>query len=373
MASEVNVSLEDYIRTNKSKFNVKGKRPGGRRSGVRSPQKNGVNAGGVSKNKKPQPAKTGLNKKTNLANKGGGAAPAPTAIVDARLKIIAKTRSKISDARDRLNQRMRQKDARSRITPKGRTTGAVTKRPPPPSPLPRRTLTSSSNREIGRFRGVSNISRSNSRNGLSTRLPSRSSGGGSMAYMDIERVRDQGGLEESQVDWSSRMQALPRLQIHVPTSRSREPSRPPQLIPSLTHRTHMDLEGSWSRSSQKSSGSPLVYRSRDDLKSRLEPSRQDGYRIVVSNLQTSVTHEDIKELFEDVGVLIGSRVVRPGTAEVVYKNLDDAITAVDTYHNRQLDGQPMKCLLVKSCRSSTKSGREILPDISTVHHALFTK
>lgn len=39
--------------------------------------------------------------------------------------------------------------------------------------------------------------------------------------------------------------------------------------------------------------------------------------------------------------------MRPGTAEVIYKNMEDAVKAVDTYHNRQLDGQPMKCLLVK--------------------------
>jgi hypothetical protein len=45
--------------------------------------------------------------------------------------------------------------------------------------------------------------------------------------------------------------------------------------------------------------------------------------------------------------LVDSKLIRTGVAEVVYKNLDDAEEAVDTYHNRQLDGQPMKCLLVK--------------------------
>ncbi|XP_044755256.1 polymerase delta-interacting protein 3-like isoform X2 [Coccinella septempunctata] len=71
-----------------------------------------------------------------------------------------------------------------------------------------------------------------------------------------------------------------------------------------------------------------------------------GHRIVVSNLQNTVSQEDIKELFEDVGDLLAARLVRPGVAEVIYKNLKDAQKAVDTYHNRQLDGQPMKCLLV---------------------------
>lgn len=78
-----------------------------------------------------------------------------------------------------------------------------------------------------------------------------------------------------------------------------------------------------------------------------------GYRIVVSNLHSSVTKNDIKELFEDIGDLLESRLVRPGVAEVIYRTLKDAEEAVDTYHNRQLDGQPMKCLLVKP-RASNK-------------------
>lgn len=53
-----------------------------------------------------------------------------------------------------------------------------------------------------------------------------------------------------------------------------------------------------------------------------------------------------QELFEDIGELLSSKVIRPGTAEVVYKLHKDAVKAVDVYHNRQLDGQPMKCLLM---------------------------
>uniref|UniRef100_U5EYF8 Putative rrm motif-containing protein n=1 Tax=Corethrella appendiculata TaxID=1370023 RepID=U5EYF8_9DIPT len=78
-----------------------------------------------------------------------------------------------------------------------------------------------------------------------------------------------------------------------------------------------------------------------------------SYRIVVSNLHESVTQTDIKELFEDIGDLLEARLVRPGVAEVIFRTLKDAEAAVDTYHNRQLDGQPMKCLLVKP-RSSNK-------------------
>lgn len=81
-----------------------------------------------------------------------------------------------------------------------------------------------------------------------------------------------------------------------------------------------------------------------------------GYRIVVSNLQANVTQEDIKELFEDVGELLVSRLVRPGTAEVIYKTLKDATKAVETYHNRQLDGHPMKCLLVNPRPKNNPTG-----------------
>lgn len=139
-------------------------------------------------------------------------------------------------------------------------------------------------------------------------------------------------------------------------------------------------------------------------KARLESSRPQsssasasgplGYRIVVSNLQNTVTHEDIRELFEDIGPLVTSRLVRPGTAEVVYRQFKDAERAVDNYHNRQLDGQPMKCLLVKprtsastaapssgslratvgaSSKLSGSGKSSVVPDITTIHKALFNK
>lgn len=78
------------------------------------------------------------------------------------------------------------------------------------------------------------------------------------------------------------------------------------------------------------------------------PPAQVGHRIIISNLHTSVSESDVRELFEDVGPLVTAQLVRPGIAEVVYKMLGDAEEAVETYHNRQLDGQPMKCMLVRS-------------------------
>ncbi|CAG9862311.1 unnamed protein product [Phyllotreta striolata] len=121
-----------------------------------------------------------------------------------------------------------------------------------------------------------------------------------------------------------------------------------------------------------------------------------GHRIVVSNLQQTVTQDDIKELFEDIGQLLVAKLVRPGVAEVIYKNLKDAQKAVDTYHNRQLDGQPMKCLLVNKRPLNYPTGPALMkseslsvaprqkpvvppcspedslvPDVRTIHKVLF--
>jgi len=51
--------------------------------------------------------------------------------------------------------------------------------------------------------------------------------------------------------------------------------------------------------------------------------------------------------------LLESKVIRPGVAEVVYNRRADAIQAVDVYHNRQLDGRPMKCDMVRNAGSNS--------------------
>merc|ERR1712106_801171 len=63
-----------------------------------------------------------------------------------------------------------------------------------------------------------------------------------------------------------------------------------------------------------------------------------GTKIVIQNLQTSVTQEDILELFGDIGALRRAKLVNPGHAEVTFVNKGDAVKAVEIYHNRQLDG-----------------------------------
>jgi RNA recognition motif-containing protein len=72
------------------------------------------------------------------------------------------------------------------------------------------------------------------------------------------------------------------------------------------------------------------------------PPIQVGTRVIVANLDESISGGDIAELFEDLGPLISHRIVRPGVAEVVYADSGDAERAVEAYHNRQLDKRPMK-------------------------------
>ena len=71
-----------------------------------------------------------------------------------------------------------------------------------------------------------------------------------------------------------------------------------------------------------------------------------GAKVVVSNLQSTVSQEDILELFGDFGALKRAKVSTPGTAEVTFVNRSDALKAVEIYHNRQLDGKAMRCQLV---------------------------
>jgi len=81
------------------------------------------------------------------------------------------------------------------------------------------------------------------------------------------------------------------------------------------------------------------------LSSHVSPLQ--GAKIVVANLQTSVTQEDIIELFGDVGALKRAKIVGHGQGEVVFVKRSDAVRAVEIYHNRQLDGKPMKCSVVQ--------------------------
>ncbi|XP_055683725.1 polymerase delta-interacting protein 3-like isoform X2 [Lutzomyia longipalpis] len=334
------------------------------------------------------PSKNGLGIK-----KGGGVMKPKLStqkkpqIVDARLKIIQKNRSKIRDARDKLSEIARKSDARLKIARK--------KLPPPPQ------LGMKMKQGGGGFQKPKNANR---RGGFAVPVVDTPYIGAPRGYVDHDRVEDDeitfpiespvlrrtvsndrfGGapnVHKSGREWSGGDIAGDPFDIYdIP--RRRLPEEPPRAVYPSTRQMYPGPSESLSprkgilrrggldspprileRRYIPDENSQLSYEMRTRLErapdprasagmfSRREPTpspppASDGYRIVVSNLHPSVTQNDIVELFEDIGQLMEARLLRPGVAEVIFKSLKDAEQAVDTYHNRQLDGLPMKCLLV---------------------------
>lgn len=119
-----------------------------------------------------------------------------------------------------------------------------------------------------------------------------------------------------------------------------------------------------------------------------------GFCIMVSNLHTTVTQDDIIELFAAIGPLKRANLLQKGQAEVAFVHRDHAVVALKKYHNRELDGQPMFVKLVTplnakvmkpppsaeenapalppSLRLSKKPSEPSAPvDIPLIHKALF--
>ncbi|KAK9705065.1 hypothetical protein RND81_07G031300 [Saponaria officinalis] len=79
---------------------------------------------------------------------------------------------------------------------------------------------------------------------------------------------------------------------------------------------------------------------------------ESGTKLYISNLDTGVSNDDIRELFTEIGELKRYAIHfdksgRPsGSAEVVYAKRSDAFAAHKRYNNVQLDGRPMKIEVV---------------------------
>ncbi|KAJ3333912.1 hypothetical protein HDU76_001393 [Blyttiomyces sp. JEL0837] len=77
-------------------------------------------------------------------------------------------------------------------------------------------------------------------------------------------------------------------------------------------------------------------------------------KIIVSNLHTQVTDKDLRELFGTIGPVKSATLLHSDTnarsksAMVVFKNNGDAAKAIREYHDRTLDGKPMKIDMVIS-------------------------
>lgn len=65
--------------------------------------------------------------------------------------------------------------------------------------------------------------------------------------------------------------------------------------------------------------------------------------IVVHNLHPSVTIQDLTQLFDEFGELLGvhiyNRETNKKSAQLTYKNYDDALNAIEMLEGKYLDGR----------------------------------
>ncbi|CAH0604743.1 unnamed protein product [Chrysodeixis includens] len=328
-------------------------------------------------------------------------------IADARNKIISKKRTQITDAREKLAQLAKQKDARFKLEKlrleRARIQGAVNTIPnkfqnrgkfnrmAPPNKervftdmsrqvvsQPLHVSKSSGRRQVnsGRFfegRSIEKTKLFDYEHKLKPKPILRT------VENDLEIIDDP--MEDEYVP--PKVSALARkasLQLKITAHNN---DLRDQRISSVQRSAVIEKESSPPRPPSILKKRPMAALKSDSLKPQKPEKPVLEYRIIVSNLRNTVTAGDIEELFGDVGGMLESRLVRPGTAEVIYKTQEDAQKAVDLYHNRQLDCQPMNCLLVtprspsSTARSSNKpalysTNSNVEPDISTFHKVLFS-
>ena len=79
-----------------------------------------------------------------------------------------------------------------------------------------------------------------------------------------------------------------------------------------------------------------------------------GVKLVVSNLEESVTDEDLSELFGDIGNVRKVSMKGRGVAEIVFVKREAAEKAVEMYDKRLLDGRPMKCTIEGGAQKSVQ-------------------
>nr|ABG42999.1 polymerase delta interacting protein 3 [Bombyx mori] len=341
-------------------------------------------------------------KRQNKHGKQGvqqGALKAKPQVMDARNKIISKKRIQITDARDKLAELAKQRDARLKLEHlKMQRRGQMT----PVNVFPKatkftrtvvnkdRVFTDTSRQVVSQPLNTPNLRRqiNNKR-----RFVGNKAVGTQKIHKnpqpqkilrtvenDIEIIDDDDDdpMGEEYIP-TKLLNRKASLQLKIITHNKGARDKPP----STTNRTAISER----EYSPPRPPSILKKRPRAALKSNNKAYNSDKtapeFRIMVSSWKSTVTAGDIEELLGDVGGMVESRWVRPGTAEVIYKTQEDAQRAVDLYHNRQLDGQPMNGLLVvprtlnSSSRNNSKpalysTNSNVEPDLSTFHKVLFS-
>lgn len=79
--------------------------------------------------------------------------------------------------------------------------------------------------------------------------------------------------------------------------------------------------------------------------------------ILITNLLPSISQNDIITLFESTGKLADIVMINSTTALVTYERASDAVAAVKTYNNRELDGQVMFVNIMPTSHAPTSNVR----------------
>ena len=75
-------------------------------------------------------------------------------------------------------------------------------------------------------------------------------------------------------------------------------------------------------------------------------TQEDRVELQATNLEDSVSAQDLLMLFSEIGSLKSVTGPVNGTASVKFCDFRDAETAIQVYHNRIFNGRPMKCSLL---------------------------
>eukprot|EP00833_Pecoramyces_ruminatium_P015955 jgi/Orpsp1_1/1189987/evm.model.d7180000075962.1 len=81
-------------------------------------------------------------------------------------------------------------------------------------------------------------------------------------------------------------------------------------------------------------------------------NKDDGSKILISNLAYGVTSKDLKDLFKDIGPVKSTSInflpngKSKGTGQVIFTRNNDAKRAINKYNDVELDRRPMKIEMV---------------------------
>jgi hypothetical protein len=108
-----------------------------------------------------------------------------------------------------------------------------------------------------------------------------------------------------------------------------------------------------------STGVPVSSRTTSSISTVPKPSStiqstSTSGTILVTNLQSSVTEDDVIDLFGQVGHITEIKTLSQGCVRIVYAKREHSEQAVTKYHNRLLDGQFMYVSLQQSTSQNSK-------------------